>query len=74
MSDQIEEHKGLTCIHISEAPGASVKFNIPKRPLQVQCSPVSEQPFPPSDQLLGNNPTSSPAIATGPASAGAQTR
>uniref|UniRef100_A0A673AW10 Leukocyte receptor cluster (LRC) member 8 n=1 Tax=Sphaeramia orbicularis TaxID=375764 RepID=A0A673AW10_9TELE len=46
-----------------EAPGtASVKFNIPKRPYQVQCSPVSNQAFPPGEQPSGLNLTpSSPA-------------
>lgn len=51
-----------------------MKFNIPKRPLQVQCSPVSEQTFSPGEQASSDNLTSSPVTATGPASAGAQTR
>uniref|UniRef100_H3CRN0 Leukocyte receptor cluster (LRC) member 8 n=1 Tax=Tetraodon nigroviridis TaxID=99883 RepID=H3CRN0_TETNG len=60
---------------MKQAPGtSSVKFNIPKRPLQVQCSPVSEQSFSPGEQPSANNPTSSPVTATAPASAGAQTR
>lgn len=58
---------------LTEAPGAaSVKFNIPKRPYQVQCSPVSNQTFPPGEQPSGLNHTpSSPASA---APGGAQTR
>ncbi|KAI3360509.1 hypothetical protein L3Q82_002398 [Scortum barcoo] len=56
-----------------KAPGtASVKFNIPKRPYQVQCSPISNQAFPPGEQPPGLNPTpSSPASG---APGGAQTR
>uniref|UniRef100_A0A673AT56 Leukocyte receptor cluster (LRC) member 8 n=1 Tax=Sphaeramia orbicularis TaxID=375764 RepID=A0A673AT56_9TELE len=58
-----------------EAPGtASVKFNIPKRPYQVQCSPVSNQAFPPGEQPSGLNLTpSSPATASA-APGAAQTR
>uniref|UniRef100_A0A3Q3J4L4 PCI domain-containing protein n=2 Tax=Monopterus albus TaxID=43700 RepID=A0A3Q3J4L4_MONAL len=50
---------------MKQAPGtAAVKFNIPKRPYQVQCSPVSNQAFPPGEQPSGLNPTpSSPATA-----------
>ncbi|XP_056901870.1 leukocyte receptor cluster member 8 homolog isoform X1 [Takifugu flavidus] len=59
---------------MKQAPGTSMKFNIPKRPLQVQCSPVSEQTFAPGEQPPGNNPASSPALAAATASAGAQTR
>uniref|UniRef100_A0A3Q3WTW2 PCI domain-containing protein n=1 Tax=Mola mola TaxID=94237 RepID=A0A3Q3WTW2_MOLML len=51
---------------MKQAPGtASVKFNIPKRPYQVQCSPISNQAFPPGEQPSKLNPTpSSPASAT----------
>ena len=58
-----------------EAPGtAAVKFNIPKRPYQVQCSPVSNQAFPPGEQPSGLNPApSSPATASA-APGGGQTR
>lgn len=60
---------------MKQAPGtSSVKFNLPKRPLQVQCSPVSEQTFPSGEQPSANNSTSSPVTATASASAGAQTR
>lgn len=61
-------------VFLTEAPGTSaVKFNIPKRPYQVQCSPLSNQTFPPGEQPSGQNPTpSSPATAA--ASGGAQTR
>uniref|UniRef100_A0A3Q1JPW0 PCI domain-containing protein n=1 Tax=Anabas testudineus TaxID=64144 RepID=A0A3Q1JPW0_ANATE len=60
---------------MKQSPGtAAVKFNIPKRPYQVQCSPVSSQTFPPGEQPSGLNPTpSSPATASA-APAGAQTR
>lgn len=66
----------LFTIFISiEAPGTSaVKFNIPKRPYQVQCSLVPNQTFPPGEQPSGLNPTpSSPATANA-APGGAQTR
>uniref|UniRef100_A0A7N8WWX1 Leukocyte receptor cluster (LRC) member 8 n=1 Tax=Mastacembelus armatus TaxID=205130 RepID=A0A7N8WWX1_9TELE len=58
---------------MKQAPGtAAVKFSIPKRPYQVQCSPVSNQAFPPGEQPSGLNPTpSSPATAN---AGGAQTR
>lgn len=60
---------------MKQAPGtASVKFNISKRPYQVQCSAISNQAFPPGEQPSGLNPTpSSPATASA-ASGGAQTR
>ncbi|KAG7237644.1 hypothetical protein INR49_032090 [Caranx melampygus] len=60
---------------MKQAPGtAAVKFNIPKRPYQVQCSPVSNQAFPPGEQPSGLNPApSSPATASA-APGGAQTR
>ncbi|XP_074539461.1 leukocyte receptor cluster member 8 homolog [Halichoeres trimaculatus] len=60
---------------MKQAPGAaSVKFNISKRPYQVQCGPVSNQSFPPGEQPSGLNPApSSPASATA-APGGAQTR
>ncbi|XP_068180868.1 leukocyte receptor cluster member 8 homolog [Antennarius striatus] len=56
---------------MKQAPGtAAVKFNIPKRPYQVQCSPISNQTFPLEEQPSGLSPTpSSPAAASG-----AQTR
>lgn len=60
------------CILSTEAPGAaSVKFNIPKRPYQVQCSPISNQTYPPGEQPSGT--PSSPASASA-APGGAQTR
>uniref|UniRef100_A0A665VTV1 PCI domain-containing protein n=1 Tax=Echeneis naucrates TaxID=173247 RepID=A0A665VTV1_ECHNA len=60
---------------MKQAPGtASVKFNIPKRPYQVQCSPISNQAFPSGEQPSGLNPApSSPATASA-APGGAQTR
>uniref|UniRef100_A0A667YF87 Leukocyte receptor cluster (LRC) member 8 n=1 Tax=Myripristis murdjan TaxID=586833 RepID=A0A667YF87_9TELE len=60
---------------MKQAPGTSaVKFNIPKRPYQVQCSLVPNQTFPPGEQPSGLNPTpSSPATANA-APGGAQTR
>ncbi|XP_034030536.1 leukocyte receptor cluster member 8 homolog isoform X2 [Thalassophryne amazonica] len=60
---------------MKQAPGtAAVKFNIPKRPYQVQCSPVSNQAFPPGEQPLGLSPTSPPTIAANTASGAAQGR
>lgn len=60
---------------LTEAPGtASVKFNIPKRPYQVQCSPMSNQTFPPGEQPSGLNPTPSSLASASAASGGAQTR
>ncbi|TMS11421.1 Leukocyte receptor cluster member 8-like protein [Larimichthys crocea] len=57
---------------MKQAPGAaSVKFNIPKRPYQVQCSPISNQTYPPGEQPSGT--PSSPASASA-APGGAQTR
>ncbi|CAG6015276.1 leukocyte receptor cluster member 8 homolog isoform 2-T2 [Menidia menidia] len=60
---------------MKQAPGtAAVKFNIPKRPYQVQCAPVANQAFQPNEQPSGLNPTpSSPATASA-APGGAQTR
>uniref|UniRef100_A0A4W6D365 Leukocyte receptor cluster (LRC) member 8 n=1 Tax=Lates calcarifer TaxID=8187 RepID=A0A4W6D365_LATCA len=60
---------------MKQAPGtAAVKFNISKRPYQVQCSPISNQAFPPGEQPSGLNPApSSPATASA-APGGAQTR
>lgn len=60
---------------MKQAPGtAAVKFNISKRPYQVQCSAISNQAFPTGEQPSGLNPTpSSPATASA-ASGGAQTR
>ncbi|XP_041844559.1 leukocyte receptor cluster member 8 homolog [Melanotaenia boesemani] len=60
---------------MKQAPGtAAVKFNIPKRPYQVQCSSVSSQAFQQSEQSSGLNPTpSSPATASA-APGGVQTR
>uniref|UniRef100_A0A3P8SI73 Leukocyte receptor cluster (LRC) member 8 n=1 Tax=Amphiprion percula TaxID=161767 RepID=A0A3P8SI73_AMPPE len=56
---------------MKQAPGtASVKFNIPKRPYQVQCSPMTNQAFPQGDQ----NQTSSTAATNNAAPGGAQTR
>lgn len=51
----------------TEAPGTTpLKFNIPKRPYQVQCSSVSNQTFQPGDQPSGVNPAPpSPANASG---------
>uniref|UniRef100_A0A672HSJ4 PCI domain-containing protein n=1 Tax=Salarias fasciatus TaxID=181472 RepID=A0A672HSJ4_SALFA len=59
---------------MKQAPGtAAVKFNINKRPYQVQCSSMSNQPFAPGEPS-GQNPTpSSPATASA-APGGAQTR
>lgn len=60
---------------LTEAPGAaSVKFNIPKRPYQVQCSPISNQTFPPGEQPSGLNPTPSSPASANAAPGGAQTR
>lgn len=55
-----------TIFVLTESPGtSSVKFNIPKRPYQVQCSPVSNQAFPPGEQPSGLNlPPSSLATAS----------
>lgn len=56
---------------LTEAPGtASVKFNISKRPYQVQCSSISSQTFPPGEQPSGMNQNPSSPAAPG----GAQTR
>ncbi|XP_051812706.1 leukocyte receptor cluster member 8 homolog isoform X7 [Acanthochromis polyacanthus] len=56
---------------MKQAPGtASVKFNIPKRPYQVQCSPMTNQAFAQGDQ----NQTSSTAATSSAAAGGAQTR
>ncbi|XP_054903452.1 leukocyte receptor cluster member 8 homolog [Poeciliopsis prolifica] len=51
---------------MKQAPGtAPVKFNISKRPYQVQCSPVSSQAFQPGEQPTGlNQAPSSPATAS----------
>ncbi|XP_070823263.1 leukocyte receptor cluster member 8 homolog [Chaetodon trifascialis] len=60
---------------MKQAPGtASVKFNIPKRPYQVQCSPISNQTFPPGEQPSGLNPTPSSPASASAAPGGAQTR
>lgn len=65
----------LLCSFLTEAPGtASVKFNIPKRPYQVQCSPISNQTFPPGEQPSGLNPTPSSPASASAATCGAQTR
>ncbi|XP_075896959.1 leukocyte receptor cluster member 8 homolog [Nelusetta ayraudi] len=58
---------------MKQSPGSAVmKFNIPKRPYQVQCGPLANQAFTPSEQPSGQNPPpSSPATA---APGGAQTR
>ncbi|XP_056300385.1 leukocyte receptor cluster member 8 homolog isoform X1 [Pseudoliparis swirei] len=60
---------------MKQSPGsASVKFNIHKRPYQVQCAPMSNQTFPPGEQPSGlNSDPSSPSSASA-ASGGAQTR
>uniref|UniRef100_A0A087XV72 Leukocyte receptor cluster (LRC) member 8 n=1 Tax=Poecilia formosa TaxID=48698 RepID=A0A087XV72_POEFO len=60
---------------MKQAPGsAPVKFNISKRPYQVQCSPVSSQAFQPGEQPTGlNQAPSSPATAS-TAPGAAQTR
>ncbi|KAM9309256.1 leukocyte receptor cluster member 8 homolog isoform 2-T2 [Pholidichthys leucotaenia] len=60
---------------MKQAPGtAAVKFNLPKRAYQVQCSSVANQAFTPGEQPSGLNPTpSSPATASA-APGGAQTR
>ncbi|KAF6739641.1 Leukocyte receptor cluster member 8-like [Oryzias melastigma] len=52
---------------MKQAPGTTpLKFNIPKRPYQVQCSSVSNQTFQPGDQPSGVNPAPpSPANASG---------
>ncbi|KAF7657221.1 hypothetical protein LDENG_00030460 [Lucifuga dentata] len=62
---------------MKQSPGtAAVKFNIPKRPYQVQCSPVSTQVFPPGEQqpsgLNAATPSSSAAASAAPGAA--QTR
>ncbi|XP_068612719.1 leukocyte receptor cluster member 8 homolog [Brachionichthys hirsutus] len=56
---------------MKQSPGtAAVKFNIPKRPYQVQCSPTTNHTFPPGEQLSDLNlAPSSPGGASG-----AQTR
>ncbi|KAK9513905.1 hypothetical protein VZT92_027406 [Zoarces viviparus] len=60
---------------MKQAPGsASVKFNIHKRPYQVQCSPMSNQTFPPGDQPSGVNPDPSSPSSASAALGGAQTR
>uniref|UniRef100_A0A671XLD0 Leukocyte receptor cluster (LRC) member 8 n=1 Tax=Sparus aurata TaxID=8175 RepID=A0A671XLD0_SPAAU len=60
---------------MKQAPGAaSVKFNIPKRPYQVQCSAISNQTFPPGEQPSGLNPTPSSPASASAAPGGAQTR
>ncbi|TNN81044.1 Leukocyte receptor cluster member 8 [Liparis tanakae] len=60
---------------MKQSPGsASVKFNIHKRPYQVQGAPMSNQSFPPGEQPSGlNSDPSSPSSASA-ASGGAQTR
>ncbi|XP_013886174.1 leukocyte receptor cluster member 8 homolog [Austrofundulus limnaeus] len=60
---------------MKQAPGtAPVKFNIPKRPYQVQCPPVSNQAFQPGEQPSGLNQTPSSPATVSAASGGAQTR
>uniref|UniRef100_A0A3Q3FRX5 Leukocyte receptor cluster (LRC) member 8 n=1 Tax=Labrus bergylta TaxID=56723 RepID=A0A3Q3FRX5_9LABR len=74
--DNKNQKQGQQLWHrMKQSPGtASVKFNISKRPYQVQCAPVSNQAFPPGEQPSGLNPSpSSPASATS-APQGAQTR
>ncbi|XP_060906347.1 leukocyte receptor cluster member 8 homolog isoform X1 [Labrus mixtus] len=74
--DNKNQKQGQQLWHrMKQSPGtASVKFNISKRPYQVQCGPVSNQAFPPGEQPSGLNPSpSSPASATS-APQGAQTR
>ncbi|KAM3872647.1 leukocyte receptor cluster member 8 homolog [Diretmus argenteus] len=60
---------------MKQAPGTgAVKFNIPKRPYQVQCSMIPNQTFPPGEQPSGlNQDPSSPSTAS-VASGAAQTR
>lgn len=57
---------------MKQAPGTgAVKFNIPKRPYQVQCSSVSSQGFSPGEENPGINPTpSSPSTANAASSTG----
>ncbi|XP_078108904.1 leukocyte receptor cluster member 8 homolog isoform X2 [Sander vitreus] len=60
---------------MKQAPGtSSVKFNIHKRPYQVQCSSMSNQSFPPGEQPSGLNPTPSSPSSASAAPGGAQTR
>ncbi|KAM4580742.1 leukocyte receptor cluster member 8 homolog isoform 1-T1 [Odontesthes bonariensis] len=58
---------------MKQAPGtASVKFNISKRPYQVQCPPVPNQAFQPNDLASGLN--QGPSSPNSGAPGGAQTR
>ncbi|KAM4568765.1 leukocyte receptor cluster member 8 homolog [Fundulus diaphanus] len=60
---------------MKQAPGtAPVKFNISKRPYQVQCSPVSGQPFQQGEQSTGLNQTPSSPVTGSTAPGAAQTR
>uniref|UniRef100_A0A8C6M894 Leukocyte receptor cluster member 8 n=1 Tax=Nothobranchius furzeri TaxID=105023 RepID=A0A8C6M894_NOTFU len=60
---------------MKQAPGvAPVKFNISKRPYQVQCAPAPNQAFPPNEQPPGLNQTPLSPAAAGAAPGGAQTR
>ncbi|MEQ2301857.1 Leukocyte receptor cluster (LRC) member 8 [Ameca splendens] len=60
---------------MKQAPGtATVKFNISKRPYQVQCSPVSSQAFQQGEQSTGLNQTPSSPVNASTAPGAAQTR
>ncbi|CAN9513661.1 unnamed protein product [Ophioblennius macclurei] len=60
---------------MKQAPGtAAVKFNINKRPYQVQCSSMSNQAFAPGEQPSGLNPAPSSPSSGNAAPGGAQTR
>ncbi|KAJ4930642.1 hypothetical protein JOQ06_024951 [Pogonophryne albipinna] len=60
---------------MKQAPGAAaMKFNIHKRPYQVQCSPISNQTFSPDEQPSGLNPTPSSLASASSPPGGAQMR
>lgn len=62
-------------LFLTEAPGAAaMKFNIHKRPYQVQCSPISNQTFSPDEQPSGLNPTPSSLASASSPPGGAQMR
>ncbi|XP_035487582.2 leukocyte receptor cluster member 8 homolog isoform X1 [Scophthalmus maximus] len=60
---------------MKQAPGTNaLKFNIPKRPYQVQCSSVSNQAFSLGEQPSGLNPSPSSPSTASAAPGGAQAR
>uniref|UniRef100_A0A3Q2TG08 Leukocyte receptor cluster (LRC) member 8 n=1 Tax=Fundulus heteroclitus TaxID=8078 RepID=A0A3Q2TG08_FUNHE len=69
------QKQGQQLWHRMKAPGtAPVKFNISKRPYQVQCSPVPGQPFQQGEQSTGLNQTPSSPVTASTAAGAAQTR